>query len=154
MIYFDSTEAREDSKLAQSVINAGKGIQGLEAATGADILISPINDRELPADVRKPPGRILIRKFIKGGFLIQRKSGGDYLSSIPNLDSILHRMKQWDEAIPWLLVTGVFRDHHGKVRANEHSTDWNWASAQGAKDAWQLRGGMLHEETTDKQAGE
>jgi len=43
-IYYDPTEARKKSKLQPEVINAGKPLKHLEMLTGADLLVTPLDE--------------------------------------------------------------------------------------------------------------
>lgn len=147
MIYIDHTEGRDNTRLSQSILDISKPIVGLETLTGADILITPL-DEPLPSNLNTPVGKIVLRKHCEAGMLVQRKSGGDMLNSIPKLTEILQRMQQWD-TVCWLLVCGEYKNDDGKIRCEGRPTEWNWFSYKGATDAWQLRGGHLHEETTD-----
>lgn len=151
MIYYDPTEGRDNTRLSQDILKIAKPIEGLEAQTGADLLISPLDDI-LPSNVNRPPGNMLLRKHCEAGMLVQRKSGRDLLNSIPRLAEILQRMEQW-KSISWLLVCGNFDYNDGNLKVNGFPTDWSWGSYQGALDAWQLRGGYVHIEPTDDNGG-
>lgn len=153
MIYYDHSEGRIGTRLAQSARDIAARIVGLEAQTGADLLISPV-DASLPENVNRPPGSILLRKHIDSGMLIQRKSGGDLLNSIPKLTAILQRM-QAQGSICWLLICGKYEPSaDNKVICEGRETDWAWASLQGALDAWVLRGGYIHQEPDDEHGGD
>lgn len=148
MIYLDQSEGRVGTRLSKDLLQYSRPCIGLEAQTGADLLISPV-EPPLPDNVNRPPGSLLLRKHTEAGMLIQRKSGGDMLGSIPKLSSILQRMQQWD-SVCWLLVCGKFQpDHDECVIADGHRSGWQWASLQGALDAWQLRGGLINHEPDD-----
>lgn len=90
MIFYDPTEGRDNTCLSQEIIKLGRPLEGLEAQTGADLLISPLDDI-LPSNVNRPPGSLLLRKHCEAGMLVQRKSGRDMLNSIPRLAEILQR---------------------------------------------------------------
>lgn len=146
MIYYDITE--NNTRLGQSVTDVGVGVVGLESITGADILISPLK-KPLPRKVNTPPGSTKLDEHLSCGMLIQRKSVADLLTSIPDLGHILQRM-QFKGSICWLLANGTFtRSADGYVIVNGRQTGWKWAAYRGALDAWQFRGGLLHEEPTD-----
>lgn len=156
MIYFDSSEGRLGTRLSEMIRGISRSIIGLEAQTGADLLISPL-DAPLPENVNRPPGSLLLRKHTEAGMLIQRKSGGDMLNSIPKLSGILQRMQQWN-SINWLMMCGDFRpDENEKVvvdgREPRGDDGWQWASLQGAVDMWMLCGGLVHQEPDDEHGG-
>jgi hypothetical protein len=74
-----------------------------------------------------------------GAILVQRKSGGDFLSSIGDLKSIQERMLQW--ARPggcWLLITGL--SMHDDVITDGHA-EKTTSSIKGALIKWNFRGG-------------
>lgn len=148
MIYFDQSEGRVGSRLPKDLLQYSRPCIGLEAQTGADLLISPI-ETPLPDNVNRPPGSLLLRRHAEAGMLVQRKSGSDMLGSIPHLSAILQRMQQWD-SVCWLLVCGKFTpSEKEEVVVDARTSGWQWASYAGAKDAWCLRGGLIHEEPDD-----
>lgn len=152
MIYFDPTESRHGTRLAYSILQVGKELVGLEEKTGADILITTTS---IPGgNVLKPPGSIVLKNVADRGFLIQRKSNGDLLNSIPNLLAILRKMRQWGRS-HWLGVSGVFvKSRENMVVVEGRTTGWKWNALSGALDAWQIAGGNLHMEETDNDLGE
>ena len=145
MIYYDDSEV--GTRLGQSVIEVGVPLTGLEQYTGADFLISPLL-KPLPRIVHSGPGLDRINEHLAVGMLVQRKSEADFLSSIPKLDHILQRMQNRG-SICWLLVNGTFKPIDEHVMVNGRTTGWKWRAYRGALDAWQFRGGMVHEEPTD-----
>ena len=108
MIYYDVTEGRANTLLSQSIVDLGQPVVGLEPATGADLLISP---REgLAGNVNRPPGKVQLPMYLENSFLVQRKSGSDFLNSIPHLANIIWRMRTAGDphnARCWLLVCGT-----------------------------------------------
>lgn len=153
MIYVDVSEARAVSRLHPKLaLNAHK-IVGLEAATGADILISTLEDA-LPGNVNRPPGSLLFKKHVESGMLIQRKTGSDALNSIPNMHNLIARMRASGAKMCWLLVTGylVRRPETNKVLCEGRPTDWHWVAYQATLDAWQVLGGYTHYEPDDLMA--
>lgn len=152
MIYMDSSEDRMGTRLSEYIREYAQPVAGLEAQTGADLLISPLEE-PLPSNVNRPPGSLLLRKHVEAGMLVQRKSGGDMLNSIPKLGSILQRMQQWD-TVCWLLVCGDYKPNHEELAiADGRTSGWSWASLQGALDSWVLRGGLIHQEPDDEHGG-
>lgn len=149
-IYVDVSEARAVSRLHPKLAKTAEKIVGLEAATGADILIST-TEGVLPGNVNRPPGSILLPKHIQNGMLIQRKSGADMLNSIPHLHNIIARMRKANAKMSWLLITGYITriPENGKIICEGLKTDWNWSAYQGAVDAWQILGGYVHAERDD-----
>jgi len=142
VIEIDPTESRENTRLPSSSSYHQAG--GLESFTGADILVHPYG--KLPDKLLKiPPQLRALQRCIEGGFLIQRKSGSDFLSSIVDLAEIEHRMLRWS-GNPWLLITGIKRTAKGSVsvKSSHHSfRNWKWNSIQAAMDSWSLRGGSV-----------
>ena len=141
-IFYDPTEAREGTRLTSGVVQAGQSLPGLEHATGADLLVSPLDihldelDGSLPADMA-------LRAHCESGALIQRKSGMDLIGSIPKLESIQVRMQEWSTQV-WLLVVGSFYcTSDGKLTVDHYKTDFSYNSVMGALNWWQLRGGSL-----------
>lgn len=152
MIYIDHTEGRENTKLSPEILRIAKSIIGLEAQTGADLLITSC-DEKLPPNVNIPPAKPILKRCCESGMLVQRKTGGDMLGSIPHLSEILQRMQQWN-TVCWLMVCGEFKPSSDNlVVVNGRPTDWAWASFRGAVDAWQLRGGLVAEHPDDYYGG-
>jgi len=171
MILFDPTENRENSKIYGILTQVGKSMKGLERATGCDIAVLPddisisedalsdtrsedicrtllkITKREEVAEQYGLPILSIIKiiNFMKAaqkGCLIQRKTNGDLLSSIPRLSGILEKMRLWTPT-PWLLTTGSFESTDlGKVKVDKkRETDFAYVALLGALEAWQIRGG-------------
>lgn len=144
MIFFDASETREGSRISR-LVEVGQLTIGLEAMTGADMLISPL-DLSLPVTLK--PGLVLHKKVLQqhcaAGWLVQRKSGMDLVHSIPSLTlNILPRMRVWSEWC-WLLSTGWHdRNDSGNVifGGNQLPTETAWSGLQGSLLAWQLDGG-------------
>lgn len=152
MIFYDSSEGREGTRLSQTARDISRSIIGLEAQTGADLLISPL-DMPLPDNVNRPPGSLLLRKHTEAGMLVQRKSGGDLLNSIPKLTNILQRMQNWSE-MNWLLVCGKYWPNDSEeVVCEGRTTGWQWVSLDGALNAWALRGGLISYQPDDDHGG-
>jgi hypothetical protein len=143
-VYVDPTETREGTRLPQSVIKMAKELPGLEQKTGADFLVTPA-DIALPVDITRKNDltRMVLERACEHGILVQRKSGGDFVQSIPHLSGIQERMLHW--AHPGgciLLVTGLeFRGQY--VMAGGRQTQWTAASVKGAFRAWRFRGGHI-----------
>lgn len=112
-IFYDPTEARSTSLLSKSIIDVAKPLDGLEIATGADLLVTELDlavkkeyllDEPLPEilsmlarnvsgpEISKRLGTsplqvasiINLWKMTQKGALIQRKSGQDFTNSIKN----------------------------------------------------------------------
>lgn len=139
MIFIDATEARERTRLPESILSQAKVINRLEEFTGADLLVSRLQLplRDLTDDDMT---HNLLRRHCENGYLIQRKSGRDYLNSIPDLSHILYRMCQWTPS-PILLISGQFMPtREGTVCVDGQDTDWSYNAYLGGKWAWQTRG--------------
>lgn len=183
-IYYDPTEAKENTRLDPAIINAGSSLTGLERLTGADLLITPLSEPKLeypsvsmkefdaiklhcghesPAEIAKreslPLPKVIqvtrfienLRKHIEAGCLVQRKTGRDLASSVPNLSSILIRMLEWTDR-PWLVFIGhVHEDAKtGNAVIDGQTTGFNYHAVLGAIDAWQRRGGYYMPLTKDR----
>lgn len=152
MIYYDPTESRKGTRLYESIVNIGRSLIGLEALTGADLLISPFQT-PLPARCDTPIGMKMIQRHLQSGMLVQRKSGMDMLSSIPHLKTVLCKMRQHSEQC-WLMVCGEYYARESEfVAVGNRATEWKWSSFKGALDSWQRLGGHTHEEPTDYHGG-
>lgn len=150
MIYVDVSEARDVSRLHPKLMQTAHKVVGLENATGADILVSTV-DGVLPGNVNRPPGSILLPRYIENGMLIQRKTGSDALNSITKMHNLIARMRAANSKMCWLLVTGyLFRiPDTNKVICEGRKTEWHWNAWQAALDAWQILGGYVHIEPDD-----
>lgn len=156
MLYYDPTEIRDNTKLSPRVIEAGQPLVGLETATGADVLVTRHKNLE-KHNALHPPGSVLLKAAVKGGFLVQRKSDHDLLHSIrePGLSHILARMCVHVGAYNWLMIVGEFeRNKDDRVVLNGHTTGWHWNSFRGAKDAWQLGGGEVAQFPNEDEAAD
>lgn len=142
-IYYDPTEDRAGTRMPDNVLKAGRVLKGLEALTGADLLISQ-EESKLSDEARDTvPGRLTLRQHTSTGLLVQRKTGMDMLSSIPDLANIQAKMLEWTENIPpWLLLVGEYKPtRRGGVEVDGRASQWSYAAFQGALEKWQLRGG-------------
>jgi len=150
-IYYTPNESATTSLMPESVIKSGIKVNGLEDMTGGDYLLS-IYDRPLPANIRNivPHTRLLRMHCGLYGVLIQRKSGSDFLASIPKLEEIFNRMFKWTSN-PLLLITGMFEKVKGNVRVNKRLTEWGYSAYLAAKVSWQEKGGTLIELANDQQ---
>jgi len=147
VIGYDPTESRSGTRLPDAVIQVGTEIQGLEPATGADLIISAVSiPTSIPDPIPVPCKRALEYAARQGAVLVQRKSGGDFLSSIPDLGGILHRMNEWAPMGRWLLVT---RLGEAMEDSANRGTGWSPESIAGAILRWKLRGGNVEILPTD-----
>jgi len=146
VISIDPTEARStksyQTRLPDSVINAAVQVPGLEQTTGADIIVSA---KALPPDLSADPLPVPIRRMFERAteysIFVQRKSGGDFLNSIPDLARIQARMMEWCNAGGcWLLITSL---DLSTGNADGRDRDWTPEAVQGALLWWQLRGGHV-----------
>ena len=155
-IYIDVTESRAGTRLAPSVLEVAQPVIGLEKQTGCDLMIT---DRgpDMVGNVLHPPGSIQLNMYMKNAWLVQRKSGGDLLNSIPHLRSILTRMRAAGDAHGArciLLCCGHYGDSpYGKVMVDGFETGWTWESMQGALEMWQLLGGHVSVQPSDEMGG-
>lgn len=170
-IYADPTETRARTRLPDNVVEKATNLPGLEALTGADLLIAidkvPGDVRDLAKDEwvgsvltlawrgwsppkiarateRPLPFVLKALRFIKAcrsGLLVQRKSGRDMSSSVPRLSEILVKMRQWTR-MPWLLFVGNLHcNKAGNAVIDGIETNYSHNAVQGALESWQVRGG-------------
>lgn len=150
LIWYDPTEAREGTRLPSNIITAGSCLAGLEAETGADLLLSPLSGPPLTELNR--PGRLALQVHCQAGVLIQRKSGMDLVSSIKKLSSIQWRMQRW--GLAWLLVTGnIGCGKDGLAYVDGRRSHVSYQGLIGAFDYWQLRGGGVSVLRSDSLSG-
>lgn len=155
MIYIDPSEMRGNSKLSRRVIKEGQPLIGLETATGADLLISSFP--RLGDNVLNPPSSFLLKKAVKGGFLVQRKSDNDLVHSIqtPGLSHILARMLCHEGAYCWLMAVGEFKKTpNNKLSINGYETGFHYNTYRGALNAWQIGGGEIQVCETEEDAAD
>lgn len=172
-LFYDSTESREGSRLPSDVIEYGYRWDGVEAETGGDFIVTPglsdthkvaiLSERFTAVQIAKKIGvtisdvvkmqhdsenmnNLLYEYLYRGALVVQRKSGGDLLSSIQSsrLDESLARMNR---AVPYsaqrvLLYTGVFSEHNGKVALDGRVTGMGYMAFAMALTAWSNKGGV------------
>lgn len=147
-IFADSTELTEASKLPITFKSSITQCPRLEEFTGCDILISPVN-KPLACN-ESLPSQLTLRMHLEHGVMVQRKSGGDFLSSIPHLKEIQLRMMEAQRnllgytvgSLCWLLVTRLdVRDGYGY--SNGRRSDCTAEQISGALRWWQFRGGHV-----------
>jgi len=175
-ILIDPTEARHRTRLPQTVIEQAVILPGLEALTGADLLVTlgkpPSDVRELVDDsqigavrrmaqlgrsvryiaeeVDKPLSFVLnmlrFEKACREGILVQRKTGRDACSIVPNSHGavILEKMMTWCPEC-WLVFVDARIEcgRGGKVVVNGKTVGYLYSQLSGATDAWKRRGGFV-----------
>lgn len=146
MIYYDPTEARDSTRLHESVIDSGQVLPGLEQLTGADLLIVP--EPLGVVRVGKDMPAILLQTFAtacREGILVARKSGTDLLSSLDSFNAILIRMLEWEPSQAWLLSTGTIRTlgnpPDGKVAIGTYESTIRYDYLDSRLTLWEDRGG-------------
>ncbi len=144
MILFDVSEAREGTLLPQAVITAGRPLVGLEALTGADLMLTrkPLELTRISDDTPVP----ILSAFaiaVRNGMLIQRKSGLDLLGSLDKLNRIQLKMMRFGGEC-WLLATGVIEARGGMVVLDKRITKWKYSTLMAKVIDWQRRGGYWH----------
>ena len=150
-LYIDPTERRDATRIPDSLLQMATDLPGLEAVTGADWLFTPL---KFTGNANSLPGRRRMAKHIQeGAVLVQRKSAGDFISSIPDLKHFQARMSEWcygDVAYLgrcWLLITSIevkiIKGQMMVVPAGKKSHGVSYAAAEGALLKWKLRGGNV-----------
>lgn len=134
-MFIDPTEAREGTRLPAQIVERASALPDLEARTGADILITPLS---MPVGTDH-----LLRRHCQAGVLVQRKSGGDLVSSLTDgrLYRSLAKMLDWTDK-PWLAFAGTI-EARGQMGIVDGRPSLSYAALIGALDWWQLRGGYL-----------
>ena len=140
-IFIAPSEGRKGTRLPRQVIDSSVLCPGLEGATGADMLLSPLTTPKLEWVTEALPHQLALKRHCEVGELVQRKTGRDLASSVPNLNYILDRMlKHCDRA--WLLFIGELRcDRHGSAVIDGQDTNMSCSAIEAAITSWQDHGG-------------
>jgi len=126
----------------QSVLDISQVLPGLEAATGADMLVSPLDKPKLTMLNSSQPNKLAFTRHLRHGLLVQVKRGRDFTSSIPDLAEILERMQRVCERC-WLLTVGqIGKNREGKATVDGDDTGFGYREVAGAIQRWQERGGF------------
>lgn len=137
MIAIDPTEARSGSRLP--AISTAVQTPDLEAHTGADILVSPL---DIPATTET-----LIRKHIAAGaIMVQRKSGMDLVHSMGDvLNGCLARMRDLgaQSGQCCLLFVGALEEGPGGCAVIDGRDVSNYWGVRMALARWGHRGGTV-----------
>lgn len=140
-LYYDPTEARDNTRLPQAVLDRGTLLPGLEHATGADLLLTRKVITDI--DITSLPSKLRLKAACEDGLLIQRKSGGDLIGSLQDLPAILVRMLEWS-TMPFLVYTGsIMLGQDGALHVNGRRYQYRMPILVGSLEWWQLRGGFL-----------
>ena len=98
------------------------------------------------------PAILATRRFFdacRTGVLIQRKSGMDFVASIPKLNEIIGRMLLWTPD-PWLLIAAnIGCDRNGKAVIDGKVTGFTHKAVVSSKTSWMLSGGKVVEVSRD-----
>lgn len=135
-IFIDASEGRKRSNTPH--VSRALYVSGLEAATAADVLVSPV---DLPFEA--------LEEHLQRGILIQLKIGHDLIASIEDerLRFSLAKMQQvvscsWQR---WLVYTGNYRvSGEAEAILDGRPTGISWASLDGNLAAWGEGGGFVH----------
>lgn len=73
----------------------------------------------------------------QNGLLVQRKTGSDLLSIVPNYSRILLRMLTWTDR-PWLLFVGQLKSKDKFAVIDGRKSRFHYASVIGCIEAWQM----------------
>ncbi len=88
MLLLDPTELNRTTRLPQNAFAIAHECKNLEAETGADMLISPLEDG-IPTDATKPQGRLLLRRHLAANALLVQRKTSDILSLITDHHQVL-----------------------------------------------------------------
>ena len=175
-MFYDHTEARRGTRLPDDAIEYGYVWNGVESNTGADFIVTGelskfhqvvlMSKKITVVEIAKRLGMTVLevinmRKscgddeiegalydyLYTGAIAVQRKSGGDLISSIQSarLGESLARL---NKAVPYrsqrvLLYTGVFSEKNGYVVLDGKTTGLKYMSFAMALTAWCNRGGSI-----------
>lgn len=133
--YLDTSEAKSNSLTLKNIdISQFTIVNGLERLTGADMMVSPVDN--LP----NPITQTLAKKhIIEGASLIQIKFGQDMIASILDgrINEAIDRMLSLN-AMTWqclVLEVGIFSEKNGKLLINKSPAYgikkyWNYLTAK------------------------
>ena len=153
MIYIDPTEASPQSRLPSKFLESAYVLPALERYTGADFLITPYPNK-LSTINDTIPSQMLLEGAVEFGVLVQRKSGGDFVNSLPHLKEIQFRMLEWAKGgACWLLVTGISFGSGGSVIVDGMVSPVTFSQVRSAMRYWQLRGGNVEVLQSDDKIG-
>ena len=140
MIFYDPTEGREGTRLPEPIVKSGIALPGLEALTGADLLLSPLTLKLDELDSKL--SQIKFQKHAEAGMLIQRKTGRDVTHLITDHSEIIAKMHPWCKTVaPWLLLVGSYGcNKEGALVVDGQALQWEYAAFIAALDAWQYQG--------------
>jgi hypothetical protein len=144
--FIEPSELRKSSKLKKYLDDViYKPLPGLEARTGADIMISPDG-------LLFPKSDVLLRYHIQqGAKLLQIKFGHDLPQSIidSRLDEALLRMLQaggrfWQCLLTFIGTLGIDSKGYAKINGQRtYGHSMTWKQINGAFIAWTEKGGSL-----------
>ena len=141
---FIACDPSEQRHLPSDVVEHCVFVNGLEALTGADFLITPS---------RIPINEKTLRIHINKGLCVQRKDVGDLVASFQGGDSRLWRQLirlKMLSSPPWLLLVGDIKarnktEEDGSKKfcavVDGRDTDINYFAVIGSIEAWQRHGG-------------
>ncbi len=146
MLLLDPTELNRTTRLPQNAFAIARECKNLEAETGADMLISPLEDG-IPTDAAKPQGRLLLRKHLAAHALLVQRKTSDILNLITDHHQVLAKMQQWTST-PYLLTMGQYGcDEEGKLLWNGRrlggDKGWSYLAYQNTLLAWQWQAGYV-----------
>lgn len=140
-IFIAPSEARRGTRLPESVISSATVVPGLEGATGADILLSPLTSPKMEWVTSALPHQLALKRHCEVGELIQRKTGRDLASSVPKLNYVLDKMLRYCDRA-WLLFIGDLKcNRSGMAAIDGQGTNVRCSAVEGAITSWQDHGG-------------
>ena len=148
-VFLAPTEAREGTRLPQQAISSSVLCPGLEEATGADMLLSPLATPRMEFVTEALPHQLALKRHCEVGELIQRKTGRDLASSVRDLNYILDKMLKYCERSRLLFVGEMKCDRRGMAVIDGQETNVQCSSIEGAIESWQDHGGYYTHLCTD-----
>jgi hypothetical protein len=141
LIYADPTELSTTSALPKCMLELAKPLQGLEAYTSADILLSA-EDIALERLDDSVLSKTKMARLLTRGILIQRKTGSDICNFITDHTIIAEKMHPWCKRFPpWLLAIGSFVcGQDGSLLVDGRKTHFQYTALLSALDNWQFQG--------------
>ena len=134
LVLADTTEERN---LPDSLKESCLFVSGMEDITGADLIVTPLT---IPVS-----NDTLILRHAEAGLCVQRKTVGDFASSIADerLWFQLDKLVKVCDA-PWLLLVGDLKEsREGKAIIDGRESGWEYWKLGRARIWWQYRGGYI-----------
>jgi len=148
-IFLAPSEVRKGTRLPRGVIKNSSILPRLEEWTGADLLLSPISTPKMEWLTTALPHQLALKRHCEVGELVQRKTGRDLSSSVPDFNHILYRMMNHCKRARLLFIGELSCDRKGMAIIDGGETNIRYSAVIGAIDAWQDHGGYYTQLSDD-----